>query len=168
MIMKTFIKLSILIFSILTLSLFSCKEKDVPNEKPNPKITFSNIKIEVPEEIQLTYTPDKMSIAVLSASHIAPINIFNFGNKPILVQANIDRWKSQFDTVLNTSKEKLMNGMIHYVEIQGIKKDKKTNLIAGIIPTSEGPYYIKSESFEENVDKTRTATKKILHSIIYD
>lgn len=155
---------SIILFVII---FTSCKSREETTKASTQTISYSNIQFDLPKGVQITYTPKEMSAAILSGNEISTIKIFNFGNKPILVQANIDRWKSQFDAVSTIDTETLLNDMVHYVEITGIKKSLETSLMAGIIPTNEGPYYFKAECSTDKSEKTRDAIKKILSSIDY-
>ena len=90
---------------------------------------------------------------------------FYFGNRNNMVEANINRWKSQFTEVENYSKKEFASGKAILVEIKGIHKNRPSEMvkdfetapgyktIAAIVSTDKGPYFFKLVGPVKEVNK---------------
>lgn len=150
-------------FAILIFS--SCK-KETRSDSENNLKKLANCEITIPIGCKIV-DGKKMEIFSIVCPERTAINVFNFGKKPVTIKGNIERWESQMDTVFKTEQTSYNKELVTYCEISGIKNQSKKSIYAAIIPTEDGPYYLKNEDFTSN-EKTRFTFKQIVKSIKYD
>lgn len=154
------------LFILLCFSLlFSCTHSDASKTKKKI-LSLANCTITLPENSDLQ-PRKKMELYTISSEGSAVINVFNFGKKPVTITGNIKRWESQLDTVFLTKKESLSKGLVTSCEIIGKKNNVEKSIYACIIPTEDGPYYLKSEDLSNN-NTTKQIFYEIIHSIEYN
>ena len=155
----------LLILCVSTL-FFSCTS--TPENLSIKKIALANFSLEIDTALKYQETNANMAMAKIIGENIAPIVLFNFGNKPISLKANIERWKGQLSEVQNEIIETYHDDLIYYIELEGLdNKAQKTFLLSAIIPSDDGPYYFKSTCTKDDLAKTKFAMQSTLKSIDY-
>lgn len=89
---------------------------------------------------------------------------FYFGNRPKMVDGNIERWRGQFTEQDSFDRKKLDEGPV-FVKITGTYKKKPFPMaqkftkapgfmtLAAIVPSNQGPYFFKLVGKEDNLKK---------------
>lgn len=101
----------------------------------------------------------------VSSSDEAKVIGFYFGGEAGDAESNIQRWKNEFTSVENEEELEFADGGIKYVRVDGTFKKKPFPMaqnfeeapgyttLAAIVPTSEGPYYVKLNGPKAEIDK---------------
>lgn len=146
---------------IILFTVFACQNSDPQQEKTSDKIVYSNFELSIPEECTLE-SGNELSKAILLCNKCSPIKIFNFGKVPVSIEANVKRWSGQLDSVININTSFEENQLVNLTKIKGIKNNKASYLYGIIIPSEEGPYYLKTVCGEEN----KSETEQVIHSLV--
>lgn len=154
-------------YLVLTLfTLLACTQEQPL--KSVQKISLSNFYFLLNDSLKYNDTNENMALAKIDGQAIASIKVYNFGNKPISLQANLDRWKGQLKEVKNERIETFLNETIYYAELEGTNNESnKVFHLSAIIPSDEGPFYMKAICTESNYENTKIEILKILKSIKY-
>lgn len=154
-------------------------------DKPNVPVTvdgrtmsFSNVKMTVPENWVKEQTNSDMRVVqfFLKQDDMIGIAGFYFGNLPDMVDANVDRWKSEFTKIDNSDRLSLAGGKSIMVSIKGTYKKKpfpmaqdfkevqNYMMLACIITTKDGPFYFKMVGEASILSEEVSKFKEFLNS----
>ncbi len=159
-----------------TTDMFETPEAKLKVEGKN--LTFENVSMELPD----TWIQEKPSSSMRVVQFFIKDNEdlviagFYFGNRDNMVDANIDRWKSQFTEVKNLNKKEFAGGKAVLVEIEGTYKKRPSEMvaefeevpsyktIAAIVSTDNGPYFFKMVGPADKVNSEVSNFEKFLKS----
>jgi hypothetical protein len=120
-------------------------------------ISFENVTLELPENWIQEKPSSSMRVVQFFVKDNEDLVIagFYFGNRDNMVDANINRWKSQFTKVNNLDKKDFAGGKAVLVEIEGTYKKRPSEMVAefeeepsyktlaAIVSTDNAPYFFK-------------------------
>ena len=146
---------------VLVFFFLSCKVKEV--EQDQSKVQLSEISFMIPEGLEYSQVDSGMALAMIVGEGIDTISVFNFGNKPISLQSNIDRWKGQLKVCESQKIENYHNGTVYFVQLLGGDEC----ILAAIIPSEDGAYYLKTLCSKKEGLTSAKKVKQIIQSIQY-
>jgi len=157
-------KLYPFIFLFFVALLCACKPDSYKGSAART-VTVSDFSFELPEACA-TGTGKKMEKMRINCKEVTPIKVFNFGAKPVMVEANLERWKSQLDTITSIEETTYHNNTVFYYAINGMNGEEKITSYALIVPSSSGPYFLKTMDNTSNAT-TKLTFEEIVESIKY-
>jgi hypothetical protein len=146
---------------VLVFFFLSCKEKEV--EQDQRRVQLSEISFKIPQGLEYSQVDSGMALAKIVGEGIDTISVFNFGNTPVSLQANIERWKSQLKSFESQNIEKYHNETVYFIELLGGDEC----VLAAIIPSEDGTYYLKTKCEKKNHIVSKKAIKEMIESIQY-
>lgn len=156
---------------VAVVGLISCKSEDNSNKNKigqqanserDERLVLGDIGLNIPSGWHSEVPENKMRVAQLSyvKSPSYKLAVFYFGEQD-MVDANIERWKNQFTKLESEESIALDVEGIVTLKLQGTYKKKPYPMsqdfveapdyamLAAIVPTSEGPYYLKISAHKE-------------------
>ena len=180
-------------FALSVILLASCSNKESKNAEDealkNIKVdaairlttplALADFKMMVPDIWVSEKPANEMRVVQYFLKHYSAVNVlgFNFGNKPEMVEANIQRWKDEYTKIDKFEESKFMNNTISLSLITGTYKKKPTTMmsdefkeapgymtLAAIVPSIQGPYFFKMVGPKIIVEKELPRFKAFLNS----
>ena len=148
---------------LLALVLLSCGTKKTESSsseatpvKQENAMVLSNVQIQIPDGWQQEQPDSKMRVAQLSKIDNVEhkLAVFYFGQQD-MVEANLSRWRGQFSEISKEEQPEVTSENITTLKLSGTFKKKPFpmsqefvetpdyGMLAAIIPSNEGPYYLK-------------------------
>lgn len=161
--MKVLQKIMLIGLGIYSLSCQETQKKEVSKQE----IKLSNFTLHIPEGYELVEGAG-MEKGILQSADLPEIKLFNFGQSPVSVESNVKRWESQLDSVIQTKTIWEENQLVSTTHIKAISQGAMVKVYGLIIPSADGPYYLKTTAniaLEKQMDLT---LKKISQSIKYE
>lgn len=140
--------------------------------------TLSNFSLSIPETWQEQAASNSMRVAefVIKKYPDYPIVVSYLGNNDNMIQANIDRWRGQFSLEDSYTELELTQPAVKGTKILGTYKLKafpmaqdftdtpSYGMLAAIIPSEEGPYFLKVTAPENVIQEETETFVKVLNS----
>lgn len=174
---------------VAAMMLAACNSNKVPkdakvvapstvNESVGGNFTLANFSLNIPEEWTEGTPANNMRVTQFQLKNHPEYEVVvsYFGNNDNMVKANIERWREQFAEETSYSELELSNKKLTGVKILGIFKLKAFPMaqdfteapdygtLAAIVPSSEGPYFLKLSAPAEVIEAETARFIGVLNS----
>lgn len=156
-------KITSIFFIALCVSCQTEKKKEI-NEQ---EIKLSNFTLLIPPGCELTEGVE-LEKGILKCDELPDIKLFNFGKIPVSVESNVMRWESQLDSVIQSKTTWQNNQLVCLTHITGLSQGKTVHVYGTIIPSADGPYYLKTSASNQTNKAIETIITEVSSSIKYE
>lgn len=179
-----------LLIVITLITVISCNSNKVPKDakkvspiadtnKNSSSFSLSNFTLAIPSEWTQEQASSQMRVTqfALNKTPEHKVVISFFGNNDSMIKANIERWKSQFSEQDSYETLKVENNNnIIAIKILGTYKLKSFpmaqdftetpnyGVLAAIVPSEEGPYYLKLTAPKNIIEEETARFIEVLNS----
>lgn len=158
----------------------SLKQKEIGSAQAGV-LQLANMSLSVPDAWLEEAPSNEMRITQfkLKAHPEYEVVVSYFGNMENMVEANIERWKSQFVSMDEYRELEVEPDGVSGIKISGTFKLKPFPMaqdftetdgygtLAAIVPSDEGPYFLKLTAPVEVINKEEAAFVQCLNSVKY-
>jgi len=182
-------KYTYILIAIFLVVLTSCNSNKVPKDAktvepiaqaqtPEGSFVLANISLAIPDSWVEEKASNSMRVTQFSLKENPEYEVVvsYFGNNDKMVKANIERWRTQFSEEESYAKLETTVKGVTGVKILGTYKLKAFPMaddytdtpnygtLAAIVPSAEGPYFLKLTAPKEVIETQTEAFTQVLNS----